>query len=206
MSRIVESENEMDLEIPPRFIVFCDMDGTLVDTDYANYLSYRRAVIKATSGKHDVQLSSVRLNRESLKKRIPSLTDAQCEEIVSLKAEYFAEFLSETILNTALADFIRKYSGTIEAVLVTSCREARAVETLRHHKLLGCFTRLICWEAMSEGESSNKYEIALSLMGANPEAILVFENEIADVEKAVLAGVSRENIISVVPRARVKMS
>lgn len=48
MSRKVESENEIDIEIHPRFIVFCDMDGTLVDTDYANYLSYRRAVIEAT--------------------------------------------------------------------------------------------------------------------------------------------------------------
>lgn len=206
MSREAESENAIDIQIPPGFIVFCDMDGTLVDTDYANYLSYRRAILEATRGKHDVQFSSTRLNRECLKKRIPSLTDDQCEEIVSLKAKYFTEFLSETRLNTALADFIRKHRGTNETVLVTCCREKRAVQTLTYHKLLGCFTRLICWEALSEGGSSNKYECALSLMEANPDAVLVFENEISDIEKAVLAGVPRRNVVSGVLGPRVQMS
>ena len=55
MIREIESKNEVDIEIPLGFIVFCDMDGTLVDTDYANYLSYRQAVIEATCGKHDVK-------------------------------------------------------------------------------------------------------------------------------------------------------
>ena len=199
MIREVESENEADIEIPPGFIVFCDMDGTLVDTDYANYLSYRHAVIEVTRGKHDVEFSGERLNRESLKKRLPSLTAAQCEVIASRKAEYFTEFLSETRLNTALANLITKYSGTNKTVLVTCCREKRAVETLRHHKLLECFTRLICWEALPQGGSSNKYESALSLMGASPEAVLIFENDIADIENGVLAGVPRRNIISAFP-------
>jgi beta-phosphoglucomutase-like phosphatase (HAD superfamily) len=68
------------------------------------------------------------------------------------------------------------------------------VETLIHHKMLECFTRLICWEALSQGGSSNKYESALSLMRASPETVLVFENEIAGIENAVLAGVPRRNI------------
>ena len=173
------------------------MDGTLVDTDYANYLSYRRAVMEVTRGKHDVEFSGERLNRKSLKKRLPSLTAAQYEVIASLKAEYFAEFLSETRLNTALADLITKYSGINKTVLVTCCREKRAVETLRHHNLLKRFTRLICWEALSESGLSNKYANALILIGANPDAVLVCENEITDIEKAMLAGVPRENIISV---------
>jgi len=199
MTRKFESENEMDLEIPPEFVVFCDLDGTLVDTDYANYFSYRRAVIEATRGTHNVEFSGERLNRESLKKRLPSLTDAQYETIASLKAEYFADFLSETRLNTALANLITKYSGTNKTVLVTCCRKKRAVETLRHHNLLKWFTRLICWESLPQGRSSNKYESAISLMGASPETVLVFENDIADVENAVLAGVSRRNIISIPP-------
>lgn len=194
----VESENEADIEIPPGFIVFCDMDGTLVDTDYANYLSYKHAVIEATCGKHDVEFSGERLNRESLKKRLPSLTAAQCEVISTLKSKYFAESLSETRLNTAIANLITKYSGTNKTVLVTCCREKRALETLSHHKLLECFTRLICWEALPQDGSSNKYENALIMMGAGPDAVLVFENDIADVEKAVLAGVPRRNVISFV--------
>lgn len=205
-SKMVKFENKMEIEIPSGFIVCCDMDGTLVDTDFANYLSYRRAIKEVTRGRYDVQLSNTRLNREGLKRQIPCLTGHQCDEIISLKAEYFTEFLSETRLNTTLADFIRKCSGTNETVLVTYCREKRAVETLGHHKLLECFTRLICWEALSGGGSSNKYESALSLMGANSDTIVVFENEISDIEKAVAAGVPRKNINSTVSRPRVQMS
>jgi len=43
---------------PLGFFVFCDLDGALVDTDYANYLSYRRAVIESTSGTYDVNFSN----------------------------------------------------------------------------------------------------------------------------------------------------
>jgi beta-phosphoglucomutase-like phosphatase (HAD superfamily) len=197
MIREAEYRNEFDIEFPPGFVVFCDMDGTLVDTDYANYLSYRKAVLEATHGMHDVQRSTERLNRKSLKKQLPSLTDAEYEQIARLKAENFTEFLSQTRVNSSLVNSIRKYSGTNKTVLVTCCREKRALETLRHHKLLECFTRLICWEALPQGGSLNKYESALSLMGASPEAVLVFENDIADVEKAVLAGVPRRNVISV---------
>jgi hypothetical protein len=171
----------------------------LVDTDYANYLSYRRAVIEATRGTHDVEFTDERLNRESLKTRLPSLTAAQLEVITSLKTKYFTEFLSETQLNTALAHLITKHRCRNTIVLVTYCREKRAVEVLKHHKLLECFTRLICWEALPQGGSSNKYESAIRLMGASQEAVLVFENDNIGVEQAALAGVPRWNIYRVAP-------
>ena len=87
MIREIESKNEVDIEIPLGFIVFCDMDGTLVDTDYANYLSYRQAVIEATCGKHDVEFTGERINREGLKNQLPFLTATQYEVIAALKAE-----------------------------------------------------------------------------------------------------------------------
>ena len=195
----LQSGDVAAIEIPPGFSVFCDMDGTLVDTDYANYLSYRRAVIEVTNGTHAVELNDERFNRESLKKRLPSLTAAQLEVIVSLKTEYFTEFLSDTRLNTALAHLITEHRSKNIIVLVTCCREKRAVEVLKHHKLLECFTRLICWEALPKCESANKYESAISLMGANQEAVIIFENDNAGVEEAALAGVPRSNIYRVVP-------
>jgi beta-phosphoglucomutase-like phosphatase (HAD superfamily) len=206
MIREVESKNEVTIEIPPGFIVFCDMDGTLIDTDYANYLSYRYAVIEATCGKHVIEFTRERLNRESLKNRLPSLTAEQYEVIAYLKAEFFTKFLSETKLNVALANLITKFSKTNETVLVTCCRNKRAMETLRYHNLLGCFSRFICWEDLPQGESTNKYENALGIIGANPEAVIVFENDIGDVEKALRAGVPKENVISIFARTEVETS
>ncbi len=196
MIREVESKNEVDIEIPHGFVVFCDMDGTLVDTDYANYLSYRQAVIETTCGKYDIEFTSERLNRESLKNRLPSLTVTQYEVIAALKAEYFTIFLSKTRLNAALANIITMCSRTNETVLVTYCRNKRTMETLRHHNIFERFSKIICWEDLHQGEPSNKYESALNITGAKPETVLVFENDITDIEKALLAGIPRSNVIS----------
>ena len=198
MNRVVNSENEINVEISSEFVILCDMDGTLIDTNYANYLSYKRAIHEVTSREHDLRFNyEKRLNRERLKENIPYLTDEQYNNIVSLKTNYYSEYLPETKVNKALVDFLRKYSGTNEAVLVTCCREKRALETLQYHNLLGCFSRLMCWEALSGSGISNKYANALNLLSATPVACIVCENNIIDIKEAIIAGVPRANIISV---------
>lgn len=198
MNRVVNPENEIDVEISSEFVILCDMDGTLIDTNYANYLSYRHAIQEVTSREHDLRFNSEkRLNRERLKENIPYLTDEQYNNIVSLKTNYYSQYLPETKVNTALVDFLRKYGRTNEVVLVTWCREKRAVETLQYHNLLGCFSRLICWEVLSGSGLSNKYANALNLLSANPVACIVCENNTIDVKEAMIAGVPRVNIISV---------
>ena len=181
------------IDIPSGLTIFCDMDGTLVDTDYANFLSYRRALIEVTCGAHDVDFTGDRLDREVLKKRFPSLT-SKLDVIVALKAKYFMEFVAETRLNTALAHLISQCCGKNTIVLVTCCREKRAVVVLEHHKLLKCFARLICWEDLSQGGSSNKYESAIKLMEVSQEAVVIFENDKSCIEEAVLAGGAKKKI------------
>ncbi|MCO5194676.1 MAG: HAD hydrolase-like protein [Anaerolineae bacterium] len=136
-----------DFQIPDGFIVFCDMDGTLVDTDYANYRAYRQAVIDVTHGTRDIEYIDERLNRESLGKRLPSLTGLQLEVIADLKSEYFRDYLADTRLNDTLAQIISKHSVKNKIVLVTRCREKRVKEVLEHHTILDCFTRIICYSS-----------------------------------------------------------
>lgn len=206
MTSGAEPRTAFDVELPSGFVVFCDMDGTLIDTDQANYLSYRKAVLEVTHGVHDVQHSAERLNRESMKKQLPYLIEEEYEKITCLKAKYFPEFLSETRVNNSLAGLMRKFSGNSKTVLVTCCRKKRAMDMLRYHKLRKLFSRLICWEDIPRGGSSNKYENALNLTRTNPAAVIVFENDVADVEEAVLAGVPRGNVISVVSTTGVEIS
>lgn len=187
------------IEIPSGFSVFCDMDGTLVDTDYANYLAYRRAVIEATHGTYDLAFSDERINRESLKKQLPSLAAVQIEALVSLKEKYFNEFLSYTRLNTELAQLITDHQTRNTMVLVTFSREKRVVEVLKHHKLVGCFSRLICWESLPHGGAQNKYETAMMLTGASQKSVVVLENDNFGIEQAVLAGVPRRQIYRIIP-------
>lgn len=188
--------HELSDRISTKTIIFCDMDGTLVDTNYANYLSYRQTIRKVTHGKVDIQFSpSRRFSRKELKEVMPHLSDVEHEKIVSLKAEYYKNYLPETKLNSTLADIINKFSKTNVIVLVTNCQEDRAIVTLRYHGLLESFTHVFCRNRSSGEDVANKYKNAMIRLGASPESVLVFENEIADVGNAILAGVPPENIV-----------
>lgn len=197
MANEFKFDGDMVVDIPIGFTVLCDMDGTLVDTDYANYLSYRRALMEETCGTHDFEFADERCDRNSLKKRFPSLTSSQLKRIANRKSEYFKEFLPETRLNAALAILIKNYRAKNTMVLVTCCREKRAVEVLKHHKLLELFSRLICLEDLSQSALSNKYEIAITLLEVRKEAVFVFDNDDGCIEAAVMAGVPKGNVCRV---------
>lgn len=198
MNNPVNLQNEMGIEVTAEYIILCDMDGTLINTDYANYLAYNHAIEDVTHRKQDLRFNSrKRFNREDLKEILPNLTDNQYNTIVSLKTNYYSKYLPDTIMNSSLVEFIRTYCVTNETYLVTYCREKRAIETLQHHNLLGYFSRLICREALSESGHSNKYMSAFSLLNANPMLSIVCENDMVDINNALLAGVPRKNIISI---------
>lgn len=196
--RVVSNELKQDdiacLDIPIGVTIFCDMDGTLVDSNYANFLSYKRALLDSNCGVLDVEFKNERFNRESLKERAPSLTDAQLETIIALKEECFMEYIMETRLNAELATLVKGCCDENKVILVTGCRGKRALEVLKHHKVLNYFSRLICWEDTRQSGLSNKYESAIKLMGVSPDSVFIFEDDDICIEEAIRAGVPRENI------------
>ena len=53
-------------------VLFFDMDGTLVDTDYANFLAYQQAISEIVESDLNIEYdSNFRLNRSSLKIFVP---------------------------------------------------------------------------------------------------------------------------------------
>ncbi|ADE15388.1 hypothetical protein Nhal_2300 [Nitrosococcus halophilus Nc 4] len=198
MNRELTFGNHDTISIPPGATIFCDLDGTLVDTDYANYLAYRLAVFEVTQGQIELSFDEKRANRESLTKRLPTLTDTQLKEIVSLKTGYFTQFLSVTQLNTMLARLVSEHSLENTIVLLTCCREKRATEILKYYGLLEHFKRLICWEVLSSNDSPNKYETAIRIMAVHQESIVVFDNDPFGVEAAINAGIPGPNIYKII--------
>jgi len=185
-----------DLEIPSGSTVFCDMDGTLVDTDDANFLAYRRAVQEATHGRCVLEPTGARFNRERLKEQLPSLTSEELHVITTLKAGYFGDFLENTRLNTRLAELVVKHRPQCEIILVSGCREERVAQVLKHHNVYEQFARFICREALLDRNPSRKYETAIELTGVNPTIVLVFENDELEAKHAEHAGIPRKNIYS----------
>lgn len=184
--------------ITPNTTILFDMDGTLIDTDYANYLSYIHAIKQVTNAGLDIQFNqNKRFDREELDKSFPHLSNFEREKIISLKSQYYKKYLPETELNEVLAEILRTLNKTNKSVLVTDCRKDRATLLLQYHGLIELFDHLI-WRDMSGGmQMTNKYEIALTRLNCCPDLVLIFENEICEIDKAFALGVPIENIISI---------
>ena len=172
------------------------MDGTLVDTDDANFLAYHKAVQEATDGRCVLEPNGSRFNREVLKEQLPSLKNDELHVITMLKARYFGDYLGKTRLNARLANLIITHQSQSVFILVSGCRKERVEQVLKHHNVFEHFSQFICREALPDGNPLRKYETAIKLTGVNPMVAFVFENDEREATHAEHAGIPRKNIYS----------
>lgn len=190
--------NKPKLNIKENHILLFDMDGTLVDTDFANFLSYKNAIQSFVKLEKEIEFDpNERFNRASLNVIVPNLKETDYEKIIQKKEENYKEHLSETKLNKPVVDILLKYSQTNKTVLVTNCREDRALMTLNYHNLKDKFSNIFFRNISEDGQRINKYKKAISSLSLLAQTVIVFENERPEIDDAILAGISIENIISI---------
>lgn len=190
MEKANERGQNISIEITTETILFFDMDGTLVDTNFANFLSYEKAIISVT--KSDPKLtynSNKRFNCSNLKNTIPNLSKIEYEKIIQEKEKYYKNFLHETKLNTKIADILFKYSKTNETVLVTNCREERASITLNYFGLSDKFSKIFYRQFTDDNKKVNKFANAIFKLGVSPNLVVAFENEEIEIMDAKQAGI-----------------
>lgn len=189
-------KQSIGVKITSDIILFFDMDGTLVDTNFANFLSYRKAVLSITNSNHNLKYdSSQRFTRSSLKNAIPNLTEDKYQKIIQEKEKYYNYFLHKVKLNLKIVDILFKYSNSNRTVLVTNCRKDRALITLKYFGLDKKFTDIICREFSESGEKINKFRNAISRLGVSSNFIIAFENEEREILDAKKAGIKIINPI-----------
>lgn len=182
---------DLNGKITAETVLFFDMDGTLVDTNLANFLSYKKAILSVTKSNHDLTYNSdKRFNRSSLKNAVPNLTENEYERIIQEKEEYYNDFLNETKLNVETVEILFKYSKTNKTVLVTNCRKDRAMTTLKHFGLDDKFSYIFYREFGDNGEKVNKFQNAILKLGVPPNFIIAFENEESEIADAHKAGIT----------------
>lgn len=187
----------IDAKIQADTVLFFDMDGTLIDTNLANFLSYKKAIHSVTKSELSlINNSDGRFNRSYLKNAVPNLSESEYERIIQEKEKFYRDFLSETKLNEVIVNILLKYSKTNKTVLVTNCRKDRALETLKHFSLVERFSDIFYRQFNDRDKKINKYKNAISYLGIPVNSILVFENEKQEIENAIIAGIPTTNIIS----------
>lgn len=197
---IMENTNQtkqgINFKINTDSILFFDMDGTLVDTDFANFLSYKKAIQSVLQTDMDIPYNpNERFNRISLKKIVPNLTEAEYEKIIQQKEETYKEHLSHTKLNKSVVDILIQYFKTNKTVLVTNCREDRALMTLNYHNLTDKFSNIFFRQISDNEYRINKYKNAITSLSLSAQTVIVFENEKLEIDDALKAGINSFNIV-----------
>lgn len=176
-------------------ILLFDMDGTLIDTNQANLLAYKKATQNVLqSDLCNLVLSDERFNRTVLARIFPNLSDTDYDRIVQLKNEYYKDFLAEPHIMPSVVNVLKRFAPTHQTILVTNCREDRAIMTLNFHELYNYFKQTF-FRQLGDKSKINKYKNAIIKLNISPDSVLVFENEESEIEDAVNAGILIDNII-----------
>ena len=177
-------------------VLFFDMDGTLIETNLANFLSYKKAIESVMKLDYGLTYNPIeRFNRSNLENVVPNLTTGEYERIIREKEGYYKDFLQQTTLKTEVVDILLRYSGTNKTILVTNCRKDRAITTLNYFGLTNKFSHIFYREFDENEKKINKFQNAILKLGVSPDFIVVFENEEKEIADAIEAGIKIINTV-----------
>lgn len=169
-----------------------DLDNTLVETDYANNLSYIHAVNEVLNVDLQWDFKS-RFSREKLRLLFPNLSQQQYDNIIMLKNSQFNAYLSDTTLNSNLVKILSMlYSKGHNTILLTNSHKKRALSICNHYNISHFFNE----KYFAEDITKTKYEV-LKRNGYDMNSVILFENEEEGTKEAVSNGLLAKNIICV---------
>jgi len=185
-----------NIYINKKNILLFDLDGTLIHTDKANFLSYQEAIriIKGLDIRF-LYKSKFRFTRKSLYDTIPLLKKEEYQKIIKLKRSLYNKYLNQTKINNIILETIKKFSKTNKIILVTNSSKKRAISILKYHGLINLFDYKFFKEDY-KNKQINKFKYVLEFLKLNPIKVIIFENEEIEIKKAIYLKIPSENIIN----------
>lgn len=175
-----------------------DLDGTVVNTDMANYLAYKEAIQQVIGLDLPIANSNdERFTREKLFSIFDNLTDQQYKNIIEMKNDIYQKYLPMSKVNASVIGVIEKHINTNKIILATSSRKNRAEMVLQHHGLTNIFDYIFFKEDYSQ---KNKFLHVVNYFGVSANSIFVFENDNDEIRNAIASGIPDGNIVKVTKR------
>ncbi len=194
MTDKIENTGGLKQKILKAKALFFDLDGTLIDTDYSNFLSYKKAIEQVKKSPVNLVINpDKRITRRNIRAFVPDLNDEEYDKVIEIKEKLYSSNLHAAELNGAVANMLDEYSDK-KLILVTNGRQERADLLLSYFYLSDKFTRKYYRENMT---SDNKYQDVLSSLRIDASLVFVFENDESKIAAAVAAGIPSENILKV---------
>jgi len=177
------------------YLLIFDLDGTLVNTDEVNFLSYKEA-IKITK---DLDLdflhdTSERFTRDKLYSIMDDLTAQEYENIIEIKNNVYQKYLHKSKINDYVLKFVERFSGENKIVLATNSHKDRAKMVLSYHDLIKFFDYIFYKEDYGD---NNKFTHVLYFFNISPNLVIIFENDEEEIRKAIFSGIQDKNIINI---------
>ena len=128
--------NNLAYYVKPESIFIFDMDGTLVNSDIANFNAYSEALSPTINLAQ--RYIACRITRASLSEL--GVSRNMQESVISQKREIYNKYLKDTIKMPLACKILEIVSKTNMTILATQSEKQRAIDTLQYHNLHAKFT------------------------------------------------------------------
>lgn len=183
-----------------------DFDNTLVFTNEANNLSYRRSIedvaqMKMSNKQYQLVVSSMpdqRITATGLYEIISEIlnTSLDVPKIATYKNKIYPAFISYIQKNDVLIRALEniKSNPEITIILVTNANPRRVIPILDFFDLESLFERIFY-----TNNSLDKYSLVISQLNLDPDNLIIIDDDQNQLDSAKLSGVSDIRLIKINP-------
>ncbi|MDE5592158.1 MAG: HAD hydrolase-like protein [Helicobacter sp.] len=179
---------KQSIDILKTDVLVFDLDGVLMQTDMANNLAYCYAIKNVM--KSSLFSSPQRITLKDLEKT-SQFSVIKLKAIKNLKDFSYPKYLEYTFVNKNLFEIIIQCSSKKQIILLTNASENRVKLLLKYHCIDKYFSHIFC------NTQGNKFLDCIESLQLNIEDLLVFENEVSQIQLALCAGISKDRIIPI---------
>lgn len=172
--------------------LLCDMDGTLIDTEFANASAYCEA-LTAHGISVDVEEFIDKYAGMSWREFIPTIhpliDKSTCDQIVRDKKKIYKSKMSETKLKSSVIELVERLSDSKKVALVTTASKEAVTDLLSFHQLNHLFDLIITGDDVVRSKPHPEpYLIAADKLQVSIEKCIVLEDSPIGIASARAAG------------------